>query len=418
MNIPLKRRRGGRAAAAALALILLTTPALAQSATTPAGTASATRGGAPKNLLTNPGFEKPLANHAWMPADWDTFASGLPTVFFGRDTFLVRSGRYAVNVANLSTYVPMFHNWSQTLLVGKELWGKDVVFSIWTRSNGLQGRAYVLVQAYRDTIGKMSRIWKVSRDEARERMHILKTDDPLVSLGWDREYFSENETDWVKREVRIFVPTGTNTVVCRGGLFGVGQVVFDDASLTAVPTRSWPEPPLHTNLLEDPGFEEEGNGWEYSLPPYEGLRVERDTTVAHSGKASIHMQGGLEGPLPIRTGVCQVLSNPKLSGKRVRLSSWIKTDSLMTEAFIKIYCTTLEGDVHLPSPSQVAGTQDWTNSVTEVDVPPGTIMLWAWFQYGAPAMGHLYIDDCSLEVIGPAEYITKGTPPPRPNMFR
>src|SRR5262245_54411294 len=211
VNTPLKRRRDTRAAAAALALLLLTTPALARAAT-PAKTSSATRS-APRNLLPNPGFEKPLANHAWMPADWDTFASGLPTVFFGRDTFLVHSGRYAVNVANLSTYVPMFHNWSHTLLVGKELWGKDVVFSIWTRSNGLQGRAYVLVQAYRDTIGKMSRIWKVARDEARERMHILKTDDPLVCLGWDREYFSENETDWVKREVRIFVPVGTNTVV-------------------------------------------------------------------------------------------------------------------------------------------------------------------------------------------------------------
>ena len=72
-----------------------------------------------RNLLANPGFEAPLGDHPWMPAGWDTFPSALPTVFFGRDTFLVHAGRYAVSVANLSTYIPMFHNWSQTLLVGR-----------------------------------------------------------------------------------------------------------------------------------------------------------------------------------------------------------------------------------------------------------------------------------------------------------
>ena len=33
--------------------------------------------------------------------------------------------------------------------------------------------------------------------------------------------------------------------------------------------RQWTEPPLNTNLLADPGFEGEGNEWEYSMPPYE-----------------------------------------------------------------------------------------------------------------------------------------------------
>jgi hypothetical protein len=412
--IPLKRRPVGQVALAALALVLLATPAQAQRAANPGKTAAATRT-APRNLLQNPGFEKPLAGHAWMPAAWDTFASGLPTVFFGRDTFLVRSGQYSVNVANLSTYVPMYHNWSQTLLVGREVWGKDAVLSVWTRSNGLQGRAYVLVQAYRDTIGKMSRIWNIRRDDARVRLGILPTDDPLVNLGWDREYFSDFETDWVKREVRIFIPPSTNSLVVRAGVFGTGQVLFDDASLTVMPTRSWPELPLNTNLLADPGFEEEGNDWEYSMPPYEGLRIERDTTVAHTGRASVHLQGGLEGPVPIRTGVCQVFSSPHLAGKRLRISGWMRTDSLMVEAFIKLYCSTAEGDVQVPATAQIAGTRDWTHLVLEMDAPPGTLMVWPWFLYSAPATGHLYIDDCSLEVIGPADYITKGTPPPRPN---
>jgi len=45
-----------------------------------------------RNLLANPGFEEGLAGHAWMPAAWDTFESGLNTVFFGRDSFLVHGG--------------------------------------------------------------------------------------------------------------------------------------------------------------------------------------------------------------------------------------------------------------------------------------------------------------------------------------
>ena len=309
------RRREVLAALTVLALVLPTAPAAAQRSAGRGPTTSTASHRSGQNLLANPGFEKPLADHPWMPAGWDTFPSGLPTVFFGRDTFLVHSGRYAVNIANLSTYVPMFHNWSQTLVVGRETWGKDLVFSVWTRSNGLQGRAYVLLQAYRDTIGKMAQVWKVDRDAARQRLGIQSTDDPLVNLGWDREYFSDTETEWVKREVRIFVPPSTNTVIVRCGIFGTGQVLFDDASLQAVAALPAPELPLNTNLLADPGFEGDGNDWEYSLPPYEGIRAERDTTVAHGGRASIHMQGGLEGPVPVRTGVCQVLANRSLSGK-------------------------------------------------------------------------------------------------------
>src|SRR5262249_25505779 len=107
-----------------VAVALLLTCGTAAAATSAGPTSSA-----PKNLLLNPGFEKGIPEHAWMPAAWDTFQSGLNTVFFGRDTLLHHGGRYSVSIANLSTYVPMFHNWSQSLVVGRELWGKDVVFT-------------------------------------------------------------------------------------------------------------------------------------------------------------------------------------------------------------------------------------------------------------------------------------------------
>lgn len=367
-----------------------------------------------RNLLTNPGFESGRSDHGWMPAGWDTFPSGLPTVFFGRDTFLVHGGTHAVSVANLSTAVPMYHNWSQSLLVGREAWGKDAVFTIWTRSNGLQGRAYVLVQAYRDTITKMSKIWKIPRQDAQERLAIGKLDDPLMNLGWDREYFNENETEWVKRQVRIFVPPSTNLLIVRCGIFGTGQVLFDDASLTLAPAAPSPPVALHTNMLADPGFEGDGNAWEYSMPPYEGLVIERDTTVAHSGRASVRMEGGLEGVVSVRTGVCQLFMSRELSEKRLKLTGWIKTDSLKTEAWIMAYSTTLDGDVRGPTPTLIDETHDWMEVSMELDTPPNTYMISAWFLYSAPGAGRLWYDDVKLEVLGPAKYLATGEAPPKP----
>src|SRR5262245_22034021 len=81
-----------------------------------------------KNLLRNPSFEDSLSGHPWMPAGWDTSRSGLPSVFFGRDTLGAHGGLYSVNVANVSTRIPMAHNWSQTIPLGPEAWNKDAVF--------------------------------------------------------------------------------------------------------------------------------------------------------------------------------------------------------------------------------------------------------------------------------------------------
>ncbi|HET7225627.1 MAG TPA: hypothetical protein VFK69_07900 [Candidatus Eisenbacteria bacterium] len=355
------------------------------------------------NLLDNPGFEKPLAGHPWMPANWDTSDSGLPTVFFGRDTFAVHGGQYAVNVANTSTVIPVWHNWSQQVLVGPDAWGKDAVFSVWTRANGLQGRAYVLLQAYRDSVGKMARLWHMDRDVAARKLQINKVDDPILDLGWKREYFSTSEDNWIKRTVRVFVPPSVNVLYVRCGLFGTGQVIFDDASLTLEPAQPPVEPALRANLLADPGFEGDGNGWEYAMPPYDGMRVERDTTLAHGGRASIAASGNMAGFMQVRTGVCQNFSDRALAGKHVRIAGWFKTDSLKSTAFLKIYAHTLHGMVQSDTPAELfSSTHDWTPSSVEMDLPPDTYEVWAWWMYNAPAAGVVHFDDCDFEVLGPA----------------
>jgi len=388
----------------ALAFVLLLAWSAASSA------APATR--APANLLLNPGFEEPIKGHAWMPAAWDTSDTGLETVFFGRDTFLVHGGHYAVSVANTSTLYPVWCNWSQTILVGREAWGKDLVLSVWTRSNGVQGKAYILLQAYRDTIGKMAKVWGIGRDAAGRKLEITKLADPLLDLGWRRVYFSETETDWVRREVRVFVPPSVNVVYVRFGLMGTGQAIFDDASLTLEPAQAVTPAPLATNLLADPGFEgADDNAWEVSLPPYGGQRADLDTTTRHSGRSSIRLKSGDEGWIKARAGVCQVFDGRPLQGKRMRLAGWVKTDSLKELAYLKIYCNTLSQGMVASDPGPTFSMNtDWTATSLEMDVPYDAYEVWAWFAYNAPAKGLVYFDDTSLEVLGPAQSLR---PPPR-----
>jgi hypothetical protein len=366
---------------------------------------------APRNLLQNPGFEEPYVEyshtdsaraHPWMPAGWDTTQSGLPTVFFGRDSTLVHGGSYAISIANISVLFPMGHNWNQTLLVGPEAWGKDLVFSAWTRSVNVDGRGYILIQAYRDTISKMSRIWGVGRDEAAARLNIKPLDDPLLDLGWKREFFSDHETGWVRREVRVYCPPSVNILFMRFGIHGTGQIFVDDASLTLedpLPARA---PRIGENLLGDPGFEGDCNAWEFSVPPFRGMEVACESTAVHSGHGAVACHSG-EGEYVIaRSGACQVICNRALQGKRLRLTAWVKTDSLRGTAYTKIYCHTLHGMVQVPQGQQFGATTDWSFTQLEMDVPPDTYSIWAWLAWDAPVPGVVYYDDAKLEVIGPA----------------
>lgn len=364
-------------------------------------TAHAAKPQGARNLLGNPGFERRAPANDWMPTAWDTSNAGLPTVFFGRDSFFVHEGRWAVNVANMSTIYPMAHNWSQTLLVPREWWGKNARFTIWTKSNGLQGRAYVMIQAYRDTASKMSRIWGVTRDEARRRLNIRPLDDPSIDLGWKRFTFDDAQTEWVKREVTTFLPVGVNVLFVRGGLFGTGQVYFDDASLVLEPA---PPAVIGTgNLFADPGFEEGGLAWEWALPPFEGARADIDSTAAHSGRYSIRfsdMNGGLAST---RSGVTQPLSARALAGKRVRLSGWFKGDSLQNRAYLEFYAHTMHGPKFAPRYQMLGATFDWTRLEIEYDVPKDAQIVWPWLAVSAPFRGTLWLDDAELVVLGPAK---------------
>src|SRR5262249_15729588 len=155
-----------------------------------------------------------------------------------------------------------------------------------------------------------------------------------------------------------------------------------------------------------------GDRWEYSLPPYDEMLCERDTTVFHSGKASICFSGGTTGMVTTRSGVAQLIGNRRLAGKRVRLSGCVKCDSLMGLAYIQVFCTTLDRDEYVGTPRQIGNTTPWTKLEMDKDVPKNAYQVWAWLLYNAPATGRVCFDDASLVVLGPTP--GAATPKARP----
>jgi hypothetical protein len=357
---------------------------------------------APRNLLVNPGFERLLPGHEWMPAAWDTSDAGMSTVFFGRDTLLKHGGQYGVSIANTSTVFTMGHNWSQTVLVGREAWNKNATFSVWTYSAGQDGRAYILLQAYSDTVTKLARIWDVPRDEALRRFGISPINDPLQALGWKRLQFDGGGEGWVRREVTVFVPEGTNILFARCGLFGTGQVAFDDAALTLAPAPPAPRFAVGQNVLVDPSFEQGAREWEWAVPPFEGAHIERDTTVAHTGHTSMVCLDMDHSPVSTRAGMCQAVDGRLVAGKHVRLTGWFKGDSIGAECYVQLGWEGRDGSKRTTGAEMLHGTFDWSRSWVEADIPADAKIVWAWLQFSAPALGRVWMDDASLEITGPA----------------
>ena len=379
-------RSGGRPAVlAVLALLVVEAPARA----------------ADKNLLVNPGFEQGVEGHEWMPAGWDTSRAGTETVIFTRDAYAAHTGSVGAGIANASTAMPLWHNWSQSIEVTPDMWNKDIVLTVWTKNNGVDGRGYVLLQCYRDTVGVLAKRWKLTRDQAGRRSGFAGVNDPVLDLGWKREAFVDRETEWVQRKLRLYLPPTTNFITVRLGLFGSGQVLYDDASLTLENPEKATVPPLRTNLLGDPGFEQGGIPWELSIPIYPDYTAQPDTLRPHSGSYAFHFNQE-HGLVAGRAGVSQPFCNRALSGKRVRFSAFVRADSLRSQVFATLYFHTRTGSSSQISEARVSGTEDWTQLVVEGNAPKDTYTVWAVIELTAPVPGHAYVDDASFEVLGPA----------------
>jgi hypothetical protein len=352
-----------------------------------------------QNLLTNPSAED---GTLLAPTGWDSSLTQVPTARFGWDSQEAHDGKRSLYIINTGNVIPVWHNWSQTLAGVNDLGGKELTLRAWVKTRNLSGKAYLLLQAYRDTVLIEALKRGLPRNRVRELMHIKPADDPQLEMGWVRKQVSGDHDQWTPLEVKVYVPPSTNMVFVRGGIFGVGEVWFDDFSLTA----STPAPekpfPLARNLLVDPGFEDNLDSWELSLPPLEGLRVELDGQVTHSGTQSVRFESQRHPPFQLFSHVCQVFNTRALSGKRVRMSGWIKTDHLDAgSAFFSVVATGQYGSFRPVIPDGVSGTRDWTFQSYECDIPRDTYTVWARAAY-TTSEGKVWFDDVKFEVLGDA----------------
>jgi hypothetical protein len=389
-------------ALAALALVALAglglaagaSPAQAQSAGGTGGTGGAR---AAQNLLANPGFEE---GGLFNPTDWDTTVAGVPTVLFYWDPDVKRSGSRSISIVNAGDAMPVWHNWNQMILDGQRFRGRDLELSVWVRSAQLTGRGYVMLQVYRDTVTIEARRKGITRDEARQQMGFKFADDPQLELGWARQYFSAELSDWTQQKVRCYVPPTANLIVIRCGIYGAGQVWFDDAQLVSEPAKAPPATPLGRNLLANPGFERPLDDWEFSMPPTATAMVERDSTVAHSGRASVLLTSQQKPGFETYMNVSQVFNARNLAGKRVRLSGWVRLEGLDDKsAYLSIYSTGLYGVDGSLAGDALSGTRDWTFYSVEWDVPKDTYTVWARAGYQTTT-AKCWWDDLKFEVLG------------------
>jgi hypothetical protein len=348
------------------------------------------------NFLANPSAEE---GTMVFPTQWDTTLSDLPTVRFAWDAQTAHGGSRSLYVLNTSDVIPLWHNWSQTLLGANALGGTELTLRAWVKTRAVTGKAYILLQAYRDTVLLEAAKTGVPRLTQRAAMGIAPADDPQLELGWARKQITGDHPEWMPLEVRLYIPPSSNVVIVRGGLLGVGEAWFDDFSLTAGPARAERPFPLGKNLLADPGFEGNLDQWDFSMPPVEGLRIRLDG-VAHSGLQSCLIESQRRWRMEIWSHAFQVFNTRALSGKRVRLSGWYKTQDLKsTFACFSIYATGMYGIFRPVVTNSWSGDHDWTFTSYEADIPPDTYTVWARAVLNT-GIGKVWFDDLKFEVLG------------------
>lgn len=355
-------------------------------------------GKAVTNLLGNPGFDE---GGLFNPTDWDTTLAGVPTVLFYWDAETRRSGTRSASVINAGDAIPVWHNWNQMIFHAGRFAGRDLELTVWVRSSQMDGgRGYVMLQAYRDTVINLARDEGITRDQARLKMGFKYADDPQLETGWARQYFTADLEEWTQKKVRLHVPQTTNLIVVRCGIYGSGQVWFDDAQLAIVPPAPMPLP-VGKNLLANPGLERPIDEWEFSMPPTPGAFIVTDSTVKHGGRTSARFSSATRPAFQTYMNACQVFNARHLSGKRVRMTGWAKLEDVIDSAYLSIYATGGYGVDGSLAGDALSGTRDWTFYSVEFDVPKDTYTVWARAGYQA-GPGKVWWDDLKFEVLGPA----------------
>jgi tetratricopeptide (TPR) repeat protein len=158
---------------------------------------------------------------------------------------------------------------------------------------------------------------------------------------------------------------------------------------------------LNPSLVFNGGFEvpPDGSPLAWTVFPFEGISVERDTSTAHSGAASLHLHFGNAGNALFGHVFERLYPRPG----RWRARAFVRTVDLTSSEGIRLLISDSElpARLYVQTPA-VAGTHDWTLVETTFAVTPATheLKLQIFRPQSAGKDGAIYgdawIDDVSV----------------------
>ncbi|MEK6715266.1 MAG: carbohydrate binding domain-containing protein [Candidatus Omnitrophota bacterium] len=148
--------------------------------------------------------------------------------------------------------------------------------------------------------------------------------------------------------------------------------------------------------IENSGFESGKEAWK--LQTWKGKsKVSIDSRTRHSGKNALKIEGGKEEGWDSIGVALQQPDFLLLPGYEYKLSAWIKTDNVESEAFVRIKATYKKGEVTYFKALPVYGTKDWT--LVEANFSPKSENSIDYLVCQLNGGGSAWFDDIKLEVI-------------------
>lgn len=190
-----------------------------------------------------------------------------------------------------------------------------------------------------------------------------------------------NTSDWTDFELIVTAPTSAAFLtqwIFKGGDTGVldiDNVILDIATA--------PPPPAPTNLLDNPGFENNLDNWDIFAG---GADI--STTDVFNGQQSLELSGN-------GSGISQVVN--VTAGETYSLDVTAKTNASAWSGFGLTFYT--EDWVEIESNSLRITTADWSPYMIEETAPANTAFLTVWVFKGGDT-GATTVDDFNFERVG------------------
>jgi hypothetical protein len=308
--------------------------------------------GAP-TALANTGFELGGAT----PIYWTAPGWGTKNATWARDTAVSRSGGASLKLSVTTAGGYMVVNSTPMTEVTA---GGTYTFGAWIKTDGAAGQTADIDPLFFDGNGNL--------------------------VGSDHRAFTTSGAhDWEFVFIDVTVPAGASQASLYLNLNQAGTVWFDDIAFSA------------STQISNPGFEDGGAqpaGWTAPGWGTSNATWVRDTTVSHSGGASLKLTGAASSSTIV---VTQTRFTAVTTGGTYTFGVWIKTDgtagqSANIDPLFFDASGTLVGSDHRAFTT--SGAHDWEFVSIDLTVPAGATQAQVYLNLNGA--GSVWFDDVTL----------------------